>query len=267
MGEARPPQSLVDLSPRHSLQTFFRICCLCSGKAPKLLSTFSWLCDSGPVMPPLWYSPVRWEDNRISWGSDTSHASGTPQYTSLWIPQGPQQLVSQSLNSEGQIGPFHRLATPTPQTQDDIYVPWSLLQSPILQVEHCLESQIWAIGWQLCLALGLGGGPGRAVGERVAHALCGLSTSLCTVIPPVPGCVLPPSHTCWQSALTCVVPVCTKAWLERSWGIYFCLIHTYLVCRQTGAVFMSQFSFAKGKKYSGAINVYILNSRPHALCI
>ena len=63
MGEARPPQSLVDLSPCHSLQTFFRICCLCSGKAPKLLSTFSWLCDSGPVMPPLWYSPVKWEDD------------------------------------------------------------------------------------------------------------------------------------------------------------------------------------------------------------
>ena len=33
------------------------------GKTPKLLSTSSWLFDGGPVTQPLWYSPVKWEDN------------------------------------------------------------------------------------------------------------------------------------------------------------------------------------------------------------
>lgn len=77
----------------------------------------------------------------------------------------------------------------------------------------------------------------------------------------------PESHLLAICTDMCRACVYEKAWLERSWGIYFCRIHTYLVCSQAGVVFMSQFSFAKGIKYSGVINVYILNSRPHALCI
>lgn len=89
----------------------------------------------------------------------------------------------------------------------------------------------------------------RGLWERkVVRSLCRLSSSFLTVILPVFCSVLPLSHTCWQSALTCVLPVCTKAWRQKSRGIYFCHLHTYLACSQTGVVFMSQISVAKGKK-------------------
>lgn len=71
----------------------------------------------------------------------------------------------------------------------------------------------------------------------------------------------PPSHTCWQSALTCVVPVCMKkpGWRDPGGFIFVAYIHT---CVQSGGggVYVSVL-FCKGDKYSGVINVYILNSR------
>lgn len=107
---------------------------------------------------------------------------------------------------------------------------------------------------------------GRLSERKAVHSFCHLSTSL-RGPPASPWLGAPLSHTCWQSVLTCAAPGCTEAWLRKSRRIYFCRIHTYLVCSQMGVVFMSQFSSAKGKKYSGAINVDILKSHSHVLCI
>lgn len=185
-------------------------------------------------------------------GAETSCVSKAPQDMSPWIPQG----------SENKWFLSHWTVRDKPGLSLECHLQFLKPEMTFMPTYLFYRGQFWPKA----------GDMPHAWSRREIQAVCWRERqrSPSVIFPPASAwpshlclSVSSLSHTCWQSAPTCVVPVCTKAWLQKS-GVF---IFAYLVCSQMGVVFISQFPSAKGKNYSGAINVCILNSRPHVLCI
>ena len=253
MGEARLAQSLKSSCtmplpsnfPQHLLPLLQRVselfstsgCCVTMAQWLSLSGTHLW---NGKTLPFCC----------TSWGSETHQTSQTPQYTSPWLPQGPQTAGFLTTGQWGVHQAFPQSGYPSfPNSEGHVCLLFSPTEATLRAVALPRSPHFGHTPATMPLTLGPGGRRGQVVGEE--GGVC------------APSAIFPPpsvqsSHLSLAVSSPWATPVgnlhwhvsCLCAWslAEEIPGDLF-LSHTYIPCVQSdgGGVYVSVL-LCKGEK-------------------